>query len=98
MHEPEDELSRRSVLKGIAVAGAGVAIASCSSSANKSTPSTTVPSGGGGTTTAPPSTVPKIVRKPGSRPNPTLPEGTDTMPKIEHIVIVMMENHSFDGR
>ncbi len=35
---------------------------------------------------------------PGSRPNPTLPEGTDTMPKIEHIVVVMMENHSFDDR
>jgi phospholipase C len=25
-----------------------------------------------------------------------LPVGTDTIPKIEHIVIVMMENHSFD--
>ena len=32
------------------------------------------------------------------RPNPTLPEGTDMLPKIEHIVIVMMENHSYDAR
>jgi phospholipase C len=33
---------------------------------------------------------------PGSRPFPHLPVGTDTMPKIEHIVVLMMENHSFD--
>ncbi len=50
-----------------------------------------------GTTTVPtPTTLPGPPRKPGSRPNPTLPEGTDTMPEIEHIVIMMMENHSFD--
>src|SRR3954470_7117493 len=96
MHAAEDEISRRSLLKGMAVAGAGVAIASCSSSAKKSTPSTTTPSAG--STTSTPSTIPKVLRRPESRPNPTLPEGTDTMPKIEHIVIVMMENHSFDGR
>ena len=39
---------------------------------------------------------PHPIRKPGSRPNPKLPVGTDTMPKIEHIVVLMMENHSFD--
>jgi phospholipase C len=33
---------------------------------------------------------------PGSRPYPHLPAGTDTMPEIEHIVVLMMENHSFD--
>ena len=33
---------------------------------------------------------------PGSRPFPHLPEGTDTLPQIEHIVVLMMENHSFD--
>ena len=43
------------------------------------------------------STIPRCCASPGSRPNPTLPEGTDTLPKIEHIVVVMMENHSFDG-
>ncbi|HXQ23399.1 MAG TPA: alkaline phosphatase family protein, partial [Candidatus Acidoferrales bacterium] len=35
-------------------------------------------------------------RAPGSLPNPKLPEGTDTIPQIEHIIILMMENHSFD--
>jgi phospholipase C len=34
--------------------------------------------------------------KPDTRPFPHLPAGTDTMPKIEHIVVLMMENHSFD--
>jgi phospholipase C len=34
--------------------------------------------------------------RPGSRPYPLLPEGTDTLPQIEHIVVLMMENHSFD--
>src|SRR4051794_20486461 len=37
------------------------------------------------------------VKGPGALPNPSLPEGTPTMPQIEHIVVVMMENHSFDN-
>src|SRR6201999_1124472 len=36
-------------------------------------------------------------RHPGTLPNPKLPAGTDTLPEIEHIVIVMQENHSFDN-
>ena len=36
-------------------------------------------------------------RHPGSLPNPSLPEGTDTIPEIDHIVVVMQENHSFDN-
>ncbi|MGZ6994087.1 MAG: alkaline phosphatase family protein [Acidimicrobiia bacterium] len=34
---------------------------------------------------------------PGSRPYPRLPEGIDTLPEIEHIVVLMMENHSYDS-
>jgi phospholipase C len=30
-------------------------------------------------------------------PNPDLPIGTDTLPDIKHIVILMMENHSYDN-
>jgi phospholipase C len=37
------------------------------------------------------------VKGPGSRPFPGRPEGTVSMPQIEHIVVVMMENHSFDN-
>src|SRR5581483_9234030 len=47
-----------------------------------------------------PSTVtarPKRRRGPGSLPRPHLPAGTDVLPQIEHIIVVMMENHSFDN-
>jgi phospholipase C len=37
------------------------------------------------------------IKGPGALPYPGLPEGTATMPQIEHIVVVMMENHSFDN-
>jgi phospholipase C len=36
------------------------------------------------------------VRPPGSRPFPNLPPGTESMPEIQHIVIYMQENRSFD--
>ena len=37
------------------------------------------------------------IKGPGALPDPSLPEGTETMPRIDHIVVVMMENHSFDN-
>ena len=37
-------------------------------------------------------------RPPGSLPYPKLPAGTDTIPQVEHIVVLMMENHSYDNR
>jgi phospholipase C len=40
---------------------------------------------------------PKTLRQPNSRPFPSKPVGFESMPQIEHIVIVMMENHSFDN-
>ena len=49
----------------------------------------------GGTTAVTSTTA--ATRAPGSLPNPSLPEGTDTLPQIEHIIILMMENHSFDN-
>jgi phospholipase C len=36
------------------------------------------------------------LRAPGTRPYPGLAVGTDTMPGIQHVVVLMMENHSFD--
>ena len=35
--------------------------------------------------------------RPGQRPQPDLPEGTDLLPQIKHIVVLMMENHSYDN-
>jgi phospholipase C len=34
---------------------------------------------------------------PGTRPDPSRPEGAESIPQIEHIVIYMNENHSFDS-
>jgi phospholipase C len=34
---------------------------------------------------------------PGSRPFPRMAVGTDMIPDIEHIVVLMLENHSFDN-
>ena len=34
---------------------------------------------------------------PGDRPDASRPAGTDLLPQIKHIVVLMMENHSFDN-
>ena len=34
---------------------------------------------------------------PGDRPRPDLPAGTDLLPAVKHIVVLMMENHSYDN-
>src|SRR5215469_10889986 len=34
---------------------------------------------------------------PDRRPEPTMPIGSDCLPQIKHIVILMMENHSYDN-
>src|SRR5215468_10889828 len=33
----------------------------------------------------------------GTRPRPDLPAGTDLIPKVKHIVVLMQENHSYDN-
>jgi phospholipase C len=35
--------------------------------------------------------------RPGDRPDPSRPAGTDMLPQIKHIIVLMMENHSFDN-
>jgi len=37
------------------------------------------------------------MRLPDSRPDPRLAVGTDTIPAIEHVVVLMLENHSYDN-
>jgi phospholipase C len=40
----------------------------------------------------------KMMRsQPGQRPDPARPAGTDLLPQIKHIVVLMMENHSYDN-
>ena len=36
-------------------------------------------------------------RGPGARPFPDRPEGTDTIPQIDHLLVLMLENHSYDN-
>jgi phospholipase C len=74
-------VSRRRFLGGAAAAAAGVVVGSCSSSPRRGRGAT--PETGG-------------VRA-GDRPDPSKPEGTDGLPHIEHVVVVMMENHSYDN-
>ena len=40
---------------------------------------------------------PAGVRRPDSLPFPHLPAGTPSLHEIEHVVVLMMENHSFDN-
>ena len=49
------------------------------------------------TTSSVPPPVRDTVLQPGERPNPSAAAGTDQLPQIENIVIVMMENHSYDN-
>jgi phospholipase C len=85
--EPAAKISRRGLLKAGLVSGAAVGAA--------------VGVGGWRPSSVPrPSASPWAadLRKPGSLPYPNLPTGTDTIPKIKHIVILMQENHSYDNR
>ena len=39
----------------------------------------------------------RTAEKTGQLPRPSLPAGTDLLPQIKHIVVLMMENHSYDN-
>jgi phospholipase C len=76
-----DLISRRRLLSGALAASAAAGLAACGGTATRSA---------GTARLAPP-------RQAGSRPDPTRPEGVDTLPQIDHVVVVMLENHSFDN-
>jgi phospholipase C len=80
--------SRRDLLKGMALGvGAGVvgsSLVGCSDRGNRGVGK-------------PASTTTTTILAPGTRPDPTKPEGVDTLPEVEHIVIYMQENHSYDN-
>ncbi len=85
-------LSRRQLLGG-GLAGASIVLGACSArSATSTTRSTSSSIPTSSTTTAP-----SVSRVAGSLPNPSVAAGTDQVPQIEHFVVVMMENHSFDN-
>jgi phospholipase C len=83
-------ISRRAFLTGSASLAAFVALDACSSgSSHASKPIKSLAPRSTTTTTVP--------RVAGQRPDPTKAAGTDLIPEIEHIVIVMQENHSYDS-
>ena len=81
---PRVPVSRRSLLLGAAATGlAAVGLRAAVGSEAYAAAATGLGPGG-------------AILPPGSLPHSHLPAGTDTLPKIEHIVVLMMENHSFD--
>ena len=75
------DLSRRRVLQGLLATAGAAALGS-----GASTWLTQGPARAAG-----------AILPPGSRPHPSKPEGIDLIPQLEHIVIYMQENHSFDS-
>jgi len=84
------------VLRGAGAVAAGALIGACSSGGRRGS-STTSTSSAGQPPLLPAAPTTTALLRPGSLPRPDLPAGTDTLPQIEHIVVVMMENHSFDN-
>jgi phospholipase C len=76
-------LNRRQFLGG-GLVGASMVLAGCGSQSSSDTTTSTT-------------TARSAIREAGSRPRPDLAAGTDQIPEIEHFVVVMMENHSFDN-
>ena len=81
-------LSRRSFLTGLSAGAATLAWQACTSDKK--------PSAGLASSSAPATTT-TVLRAAGERPDPSKPEGVDLLPQIDHIVVVMMENHSYDN-
>ncbi len=78
--------TRRTVLQAGLAAGAALGTGAWRSAAAEGR----TPAGTAGS-------VPAALREPGSLPYPKLAAGTDTIPQVEHIVVLMMENHSYDN-
>jgi len=76
-------LTRRALLGGAAMGAAGAALAACGGGSSTG-------SGSAPQSPAPPGRV-------GVPPNPKARIGSDQLPEVDHIVVVMMENHSFDN-
>ncbi len=78
--------TRRNVLKGLAAVAAAPLVAAAPAI------------GAQADTRAAAAAAAAALRQPGSLPHPRLAAGTDTIPQIEHVVVLMMENHSYDNK
>jgi phospholipase C len=84
--------TRRGLLASALAAGAALGTGAWRSAAGASAGLAGAAAGQAG-----PEAAEAALRKPGSLPYPKLPAGTDTIPQIKHIVVLMMENHSYDN-
>lgn len=82
----------RRIRRGIAV---GVALAAASSGLAFAGTTAGAPSSGDAAALA--ALGRTTMRLPGSLPDPTRPPGTDELPGIDHIVVLMLENHTYDN-
>jgi phospholipase C len=89
-------MSRRAFLAGTASLAALIALDACSSGSSR-TMGSTAPASVAAATSTTSTTTPTVPRVAGQRPDPARPAGTDLIPEIEHIVVVMQENHSYDN-
>ena len=87
--------SRRALLGGAGALAAGAVLGGRGQSASNA--GLELPLGGSNQRAALAALGRTSLRTPGSLPNPSLAPGIDTMPGIEHIVVLMMENHSYDN-
>jgi phospholipase C len=85
----EAKMSRRQLLSGALAGAAGVAFGGTALAARGTRADTRFAQ------VASPVTTP--TRRAGSLPFPHLRPGTDTLPQVENIVVLMLENHSFDN-
>ena len=81
-----DRFTRRQLLRRGAALGAGLTVAGAALAG---------PTGFAAALPAPARRSPR--RRPGSLPDPSTPAGTEHLPEIGHLVVLMMENHSFDN-
>jgi phospholipase C len=100
--DEDHRLSRRALLRGAGLAAGALGPALLGRSVARAA-AASAPAGGVPVSRSTPQDAAlrvlgrRTLRLPDSLPFPTLPAGTDTMPAIEHVVVLVMENHSFDN-
>ena len=89
------------VTAGVAGIAAGAALGGCGSkeaSASKDAGNAGARAAGQARTKAGRSPVEtSSLLRPGMPPNPSAPIGSDQLPEFDHLIVVMMENHSYDN-
>jgi phospholipase C len=95
-----ESVTRRGFLGGLAAAGSGLVLGACSKTTVGNARTTSTTGARGSSTSSTPTTTPLATTTTlavGARPNPAAPAGKDMLPQFDHLVVCMLENHSFDN-